>query len=299
MSEQHPPVPDIDTFNNLYWIPPLSNELRSELNANYLQYPNAQGQENFPAGSSCNFNAGGELQLKKTTANVSGTNELSILDMENGKSTSLQYVGNLNSVSTPLYSTPVNTYPLLNKYPDVAVPFDTGGNVWNSNSNGEYIPLYDFHSALGMVMGASPSTYNNALTEPQITENHICYNGYLLGVTVSNTGRTFGWVLAGNSGTVSLELVYTNSDATNASFSPPIILADAGPGESLNWKSTHYCFSKDELVYCNLKPFSGIKLSIKLNIPDASSTITVFTVNFNKHVVCNKIQSSIIPIDQP
>jgi hypothetical protein len=47
MSENPPPIPNVDTFNNTYFSPLLDADLQSELNANYLQFPSAQGTENF------------------------------------------------------------------------------------------------------------------------------------------------------------------------------------------------------------------------------------------------------------
>lgn len=81
MSENPPPNPNVDTFNNTYFSPLLDADLQSELNANYLQFPSAQGTENFNDVNVSNVlnvsSSTTELSVKATT--IDNTDKLIVM----------------------------------------------------------------------------------------------------------------------------------------------------------------------------------------------------------------------------
>lgn len=91
MSENPPPNPNVDTFNNTYFSPLLDADLQSELNANYLRFPSAQGTENFNDVNVSNVlnvsSSTTELSINATT--IDNTDKLIVMgtatgDLHNG-----------------------------------------------------------------------------------------------------------------------------------------------------------------------------------------------------------------------
>ncbi len=64
MSSSNPPVPNVDTFNNLYWISTDIPITQEQADKRYLRFPVAQGKENLQAvdvNGTANFNGTAEF----------------------------------------------------------------------------------------------------------------------------------------------------------------------------------------------------------------------------------------------
>ena len=85
-----------------------------------------------------------------------------------------------------------------------------------------------------------------------------------------------------------MELVYTLTGLSDQSFSPPIIVAQAG--NSLTAEAIQ--IPKTSWIYANRKSETGIGLSLKLNIPVGDTIDTQDPLNARLNA--NKVQVAII-----
>ncbi len=67
MSSIPPPIPNVDTFNNYYWQRLLDENLMAELDANYLRFPVAQGNESLTSATISAPPAAGDNSSKVPT----------------------------------------------------------------------------------------------------------------------------------------------------------------------------------------------------------------------------------------
>lgn len=96
MSVKPPPNPNVNTFNNLYWLPAVSAETRAELDLYYLKFPISQGTpETLTNVSTINkINVGGIGDLSTSGSVVVGLGNMN----ESNTGTSNNFIFSLDSL---------------------------------------------------------------------------------------------------------------------------------------------------------------------------------------------------------
>lgn len=229
------------------------------------------------SGSKLTLSGGGTLQLNLTSTIANQNEELSLLDINGGENQILQTQGNSNNVpNIPQSLNPILFVNLMNEDVGVYQPF-TSGLGWDNTSNGLTIPLYETNSLTGRY--GEPIGLNNNQV------NIFPFNSYLCGFGINCASNLGGWICSGGA---TLELVYTLTGLSDQSFSPPIIVAQAG--NSLTAEVIQ--IPKTSWIYADRKTETGIGLSLKLNIPPGGIIDTQDPLN--KRLNANKVQVAII-----
>jgi len=176
--------------------------------------------------------------------------------------------------------TPSFVFNVYNGQVEANVPFDVGVS-WDNNSDGNEIILYDSGSL--SVRDCLPSGVNNN----DVSE--FPFEGWLCGFGISNPSQLGGWICSAGA---TVEVVYYNfSGGFSQSFTPPVYIAGGGAG-AFNKGSVK--LPQSNWARCDLNAFTGIRLSLKLNIP-VGDTINIQDPVNNK-VTCNKAQIATIPL---
>ncbi len=231
------------------------------------------------ANSKLTFSSGGTLQLHLNNAVANQNEELSLLNLGGGQNQILQTQGQSNNVpNIPQSLNPITIFNLRTDDVSVFAPF-TLGLGWDNSSDGQTILLPDANSISGKY--GEPTGLNNNQV------NCFPFNSYLCGVGINCASVNGGWICVG---VANVELVYTLTGLIDQSFSPPIYVAQSGPGGSFT--SENIRIPQTSWVYADRLVESGIQLSLKLNIPPGSNIDTQDPLN--SRVNANKVQIAII-----
>ena len=231
------------------------------------------------ATSKLTFSSGGTLQLHLNPNLANQNEELSLLNLGGGQNQILQTQGQSNNVpNIPQSLNPITIFNLRTDDVSNFAPF-TLGLGWDNSSDGQTILLPDANSISGKY--GEPTGLNNNQV------NCFPFNSYLCGVGINNASVNGGWICVG---VANVELVYTLTGLIDQSFSPPIYIAQSGPGGSFT--SENIRLPQPSWIYADRLVESGIQLSLKLNIPPGSSIDTQDPLN--GRVNANKVQVAII-----
>ncbi len=231
-------------------------------------------------GGIVDFEQGSQLILSNTPAPTTTPNDFNSFN-QNNIDHFPQYCGTVaGTPNIPMTITPSFVFNVYNGQVEANAPFDSGVS-WDNNSDGNEIELYDSGS-VSLRDGLPTGVNNNDVSE-------FPFEGWLVGFGISNPSQLGGWICTGSA---TVEVVYYNfSGGTSQSFIPPVYIAGGGAG-AFNRASVK--LPQTNWARCDLNPFTGIRLSLKLNIP-VGDTIDIQDAVNNK-ITCNKAQIASIPL---
>ena len=222
----------------------------------------------FSSSSIQTFAAGGHnIQYQSNTARTTYDGEISCtFQPAVRRNDFLTLTGqSFGAPVVPMCISPMTTQQFYTENVADAVPF-TAGLGWNAGNNGDVIPLYSRNSLASIDPSLPRFADNNS-------DNATPYKGYFTGIGINNSSNAGGWLC---SGIAEVELVYGGFPTWN-SFSPPIIVGQAGGGGAFN--TERFALPYNSWVEATDSTFGFIELGLKLNISGADTIDTQSPAN--------------------
>ena len=245
------------------------NGARQELASGSVMEVKSSAEIAVATGGKVNAAGGGSIVFNSTAAPVTDYGEMSMLDVNGLGISTLPQINSTVDTGVGIPQV-IGCSTIVNARCDCSTrPFDTGTS-WDNASDGTIFYITDSNSLV--YQEGLPRGVNNH------DNNQIVFSGWMVGLGANNASNLGGWSFTGGA---SAEVC----DGAGNPFPNPIILGDV----SSSFNQENLVFPQTAWIRANNPNLGGINLTIRLNIPPAS-TINVndpqnLNVNLNKVII--------------